>query len=361
MRSSLLELLVDPIAKTPLRLGNGIRKDGDWIIEGTLLGANEREFAVRNGIPRFVLTEDAGQLQTEESFGFKWKQQATYGSPEMQNTLRKWLVDRYGFSTVADMRSYFASRRRILDAGCGSGWSASLWLDADWRQKGSADWFGADISEAIDVAAQRLAPIPATNFLQADLQQLPFRPGTFDVIFSEGVLHHTPSTEQALKSIVPLLSADGEIMFYVYRKKGPVREFTDDYIRSMIASMPPHEAWETLRPLTKLGQALADANVEIELADDIPLLGIKAGRHNVQRLIYWHFAKLFWNPTMTFEENLHVNFDWYHPRYAHRQTEEQVRQWCADADLRITHMDVQESGLTVRAVRGPVDRREDRG
>lgn len=351
MRASLLELLVDPVSKTPLNLASGAKRENDHILEGNLLGQAGRQFAIRNAIPRFVMTEDKGQLQTEESFGFKWKQKDTYGSPEMQNTLRKWLVDRYGFATVEQMRSYFASKRRILDAGCGSGWSASLWLDKDWRQTSRAEWFGADISEAIDVAAERLAGILGTHFVQADLQQLPFRSGTFDVIFSEGVLHHTPSTEQALKSLVPMLADDGEIMFYVYRTKGPVREFTDDHIRSVIAPLPPKEAWEVLRPLTKLGQALAEANIEIDVPDDIPLLGIKAGRHNVQRLIYWNFAKLFWNPSMTFDENHHVNFDWYHPRYAHRQTEEQVRQWCAESGLRITHMDVQESGLTVRAFR----------
>jgi SAM-dependent methyltransferase len=351
MRSSLLELLVDPISKTPLRLGSDTKLTGGGIAEGTLYGANGREFAIRNSIPRFVLTEDAGQLQTEESFGYKWKQQTTYDSPGMQEYFRKWFLDRYGFGTIEEMQDYFASRRRMLDAGCGAAFSASVWLKKDWLRKGNAEWVGADISEAVDVAAERLAGVPGTHFVQADLQQLPFANGTFDVIFSEGVLHHTPSTERAIKSITPLLSADGEIMFYVYRKKGPVREFTDDYIRSVIAPLPPKEAWETLRPLTKLGQALAEANVEIELRDDIPLLGIKAGRHNVQRLIYWHFAKLFWNPSMTFEENLHINFDWYHPRYAHRQTEEQVRQWCNEAGLRITRMDVQESGLTVRAIR----------
>ena len=51
---------------------------------------------------------------------------------------------------------------------------------------------------------------------------------------------------------------------------------------------------------------------------------------------YWHFAKLYWNPAWSFEENVHVNFDWYRPHYAHRQTEEEVRQWCAEAELTIT-------------------------
>jgi hypothetical protein len=61
--------------------------------------------------------------------------------------------------------------------------------------------------------------------------------------------------------------------------------------------------------------------------------------------------KLFWNDAYRFEENHHINFDWYHPRYAHRQTEEEVRRWCAEANLRIIHFDAQESGYTVRAIR----------
>ena len=83
-------------------------------------------------------------------------------------------------------------------------------------------------------------------------------PASFDVVFSEGVLHHTPSTERALKALVPLLRPGGELMIYVYRRKAPIREFTDDYVRERLADLDPAEAWEALRPLTQLGQALAE-------------------------------------------------------------------------------------------------------
>ena len=103
-----------------------------------------------------------------------------------------------------------------------------------------------------------------------------------------------------------------------------------------------------LRPITRLGQALAELEVEVEVPEDVELLGIPKGAYDVQRLVYWHFAKLFWNPTMTFEENNHVNFDWYHPRYAHRHTEDEVRGWFADCGLEIMRFDAQEAGFTVR-------------
>ena len=78
---------------------------------------------------------------------------------------------------------------------------------------------------------------------------------------------------------------------------------------------------------------------------------IKAGKQDVQRLVYWNVAKLFWNEALAFEENVHINFDWYRPRYAHRQTEAQVRQWCEEARLDVRRLHDSEAGYTVRAVK----------
>jgi len=349
MHRSLLEILVHPITKKKLQVdANKCASEGE-IVEGALHSPGRKSYVITNGIPRFIVTEDKAQKQTENSFGFKWRQSNTYDSPQFRMTAQKWALQRYGFKDLKEMSSYFERRLQILDAGCGSGFTTSLWMNPQWE---GHLWIGVDISTAIDVAQERLGSIKNTHFIQADILKLPFLENTFDTIFAEGVLHHTPSTEEALKSLAFLLQKRGEIMFYVYRKKGPIREFTDDHIRNIISSMPPEEAWNRLRPLTKLGQALAELQAEVEIPEGIPYLGIKAGRYNIQRLIYWHFAKLFWNEAFTLEENNHVNFDWYHPQYAHRQTEDEVRRWCDEVGLSIVHFDVQESGFTVRAIKG---------
>lgn len=348
MYKSLLDILVDPITKKPLKIEAKQFGLEEEILEGMLHSPEGKSYAVTNGIPRFIVTEDKGQKQTAKSFGFKWRQCDTYDSTSFRITFQKWATQRYGFKDPEEMSSYFDTKNRILDAGCGSGFSSSLWMNPQWEGE---FWIGVDISEAIDVAQERLRSIKNTHFIQGDILQLPFRENTFNTIFSEGVLHHTPSTERALKSLTPLLQKGGVMMFYVYRKKGPIREFADDYIRGIVSSLAPEEVWNMLRPLTRLGQALAELKTEVEVPENIPYLEIKAGRYDIQRLIYWHFAKLFWKEEFTFEENLHVNFDWYHPQYAHRQTEEEVRRWCHEAGLRIIHFDVQESGFTVRAIK----------
>ncbi len=340
MDERLLDILVDPRTKRPLRL----RQNG---AAPTLEGDGGRSYPIRNGIPRFVAALDAEQSQTEQSFEFKWKWREFSDSPRLKEQFGEWVATRYGFAHLGEMRQFFETRERILDAGCGAGYSSSMWLDESWR---GGEWVGADISEAVDVAKERLGSVPGTSFVQADVLELPFD-GVFDTVFSEGVFHHTPSTRAALASAIRALRPGGEILFYVYRRKSPVREFTDDYVREAIADLDPPQALDALRPLTKLAQALAELEVEVQV-EDVPVLGIEAGRFDVQRLIYWHFAKLFWNSALSFEENLHINFDWYHPRYAHRHEPDEVRGWCDDLGLRVSRFHVDEAGITVRATKG---------
>ncbi len=335
MDQTLLDVLVDPVDGSRLTPDGNVLRNGD------------RTYPVVDGIPRFTGTDDAGQAQTEASFGFKWTKRDSFGSEGMNRELHAWLLDRYGFENGTAMRDHFASKGRVLDAGCGAGVAASAWLDDGW----TGEFVGLDISRAVDVARERLGEFPGTHFVQGDVARPPFAPGSFDVVFSEGVLHHTPSTKGSFDALVPLLADGGELMIYVYRRKAPIREFTDDYVRARIADLSPEEAWEALRPLTRLGQALAELEVEVEVPEDVPLLEIPAGRYDVQRLVYWHVAKLFWNEHMSFEENNHLNFDWYAPRYAWRHTEDEVRGWYEEAGLEITRFDVHEAGFTVRGVR----------
>lgn len=286
------------------------------------------------------------QAQTAEMFGFKWKQRDTFESAQARRFTRDWLTQRYGAPAE---HPELGQNAVVLDAGCGAGRSAIEYFGASLA---SLRYVGCDISNAVDEAAADLKAAGHDSlFIQSDLQRLPIRPSSIDAVFSEGVMHHTDSTRDAFMALARLVRPGGLFMFYVYRKKGPIREFTDDYVRQAVRNMPPQDAWDQMRALTKLGIALGKLDVQIDVPEEVKLLGIKAGKIDIQRFFYWNVLKAFYRPEMTEDEMNHINFDWYAPANAHRHTEVEIRGWCAEAGFSIRREIVEEAGITIVAKR----------
>ena len=325
----------------PQVLGTTLPPEGDTT---TLRG---QRFVNVRGVLREEAVLSAQQVQTADVFGFKWRQHDTFETPAMRELTAKWMVEKYGEVATADWWDDYGADPLVVDAGCGAALSA---IELFGDRLPNVRYLGVDVSDAVDTAAARFAARGlAAGFLQADLCQVPLQDGSVDVLFSEGVLHHTDSTERSMKRLAKLLKPGGRFLFYVYRTKAPVREFTDDYIRERLQDCSPEAAWEALLPLTRLGNALGELGVEVEVPEDVALLGIPAGRIDIQRLFYWYFCKAFHRPDFTIEEMNHLNYDWYAPSNAHRQTPEQVREWCAEAGLQIERETLEESGITVVA------------
>ncbi|MDL2259341.1 class I SAM-dependent methyltransferase [Deltaproteobacteria bacterium OttesenSCG-928-K17] len=304
-------------------------------------------YIMRSGILRSTALTSPQQEQTKETFGFKWNQLDSYQNDALEKTTAQWLLDRYLGGDPDKLPVYFPDGAKVLDAGCGSGFSALLLLRPRLK---FIKYLGVDISAAVDVAKQRFAAQNEPGeFIQETLTSLPFEAPVFDVIFSEGVLHHTDNPAQTFDELAKLLLPGGLFMFYVYKKKGPIREFTDDYIRGELAPLSDSEAWEALRPLTRLGAALGELDMEVDVPQDIDFLGLKAGKINLQRLFYWHIFKAYYRQDYSLETMNHINYDWYRPLNCHRQTLEDVQAWCRNASLNIERCDVQDSGFTIVA------------
>ena len=262
--------------------------------EGDEIYLAGQKFVYRNGILRNQRLLSKTQSQTEETFGFKWKKRNTFDSKASLARMRSWLIERYGDISSADWLSEHGKNPILLDAGCGAGMST---LELFSTIIPCVRYLGIDISPAIDVAAKRFTERSLHGtFMQVDISKPPFPLNSVDLIFSEGVLHHTDSAKESLLSLSRLLKKGGRFLFYVYHRKGPLREFTDDYIRDRLQPMQPEQAWEAIEPLTKLGIALGELDAEIDIPQSIDLLGIPAGRTSIQRLFYWHIAKAFYDP-----------------------------------------------------------------
>jgi arsenite methyltransferase len=317
--------------------------------EGGEVEIRGRPFALRDGIMRLRGDVSDAQAQTSDSFGFQWHLRELFESDASLGRMKTWLIERYGEVSAAPWWDEYGEYPIVLDAGCGAAMSGLLLFE---RILPRAHYVGTDISTAVDIAAQRFCERGLeAAFIQSDLLQLPLAPKSVDVIFSEGVLHHTDSTRGALEALTPLLKPGGRFLFYVYRRKGPIREFTDDYVRAKLADLPPEQAWKALEPLTKLGKALGELEVEVNVPEDVDLIEIPAGPINLQRLFYWHIFKAFYDPDLTLDEMNHTNYDWYAPRNAQRQSLEEVREWCEAAGLEIERERVEGAGITIVARR----------
>lgn len=292
------------------------------------------------------VTVSGAQKQTDEAFGFKWAKRDTYESEASKTNMRRWLIERYCENDPGRLLNWLAEGRKIiLDAGCGAGFSGLLFFGETLRDH---DYLGVDISSAVDVARERFREINMPgDFIRADISKLDIPESSVDLVFSEGVLHHTDSTERTLKHLAKKLVSGGRFLFYVYRKKALIREFTDDAIRDALRPLTDEEAWEALKPLTHLGIVLGKLGQEIDIAEPVPFLGIEAGKLDVQRFFYWNVCKAYYRPELSFDEMNHINFDWFRPLNCQRHTPEQIRTWCSEAGLEIEHMNIQEAGITV--------------
>ena len=155
---------------------------------------------VIRGIPRFVASD-----AYTASFSFEWNR---YRNTQLDDATNRESEETFRAKTGLspdDIRG-----RLILDVGCGMG----RFVDVVSRWGGNV--IGIDLSLAVEAAQTNLGGRENVRILQADLFHLPFRPGTFDIVYSLGVLHHTPDCEKAFRQLVPFVRPGGRLCVWVY-------------------------------------------------------------------------------------------------------------------------------------------------
>lgn len=284
---------------------------------------------------------------TAKSFYDKWhnnKDLAFQNTLKQGSEIQNWILNRNGFNSLEDLKNFLKSKKRILDAGCGNGRvTALLALSAP----SDAQLTGIDLTAA-DVAKENLAGAKNISFYTKDLLQPNPDLGKFDFIYCQEVLHHTNDPFQSFANLVDHnLAPGGEIAIYVYKKKAPLREYTDDFVRDRIEGMDYDEAMRHCNQITELGKVLSALDVEFE-CPEVELLQIPGGKYTAQRFIYHFFMKCFWNAELDFQQNAAINYDWYHPQNCSRHTVEEVRSWFEHKNLVIVWEHSDFYGITMR-------------
>jgi len=107
-----------------------------------------------------------------------------------------------------------ANGKRVLEIGCGLG------TDGAQFARAGADYTGVDLTEAaIDLARRNFEfqQLPGT-FRTADAEKLDFPDQSFDLVYSHGVLHHTPDTAQGVREVHRVLRPGGRAIVMLYHR-----------------------------------------------------------------------------------------------------------------------------------------------
>lgn len=117
-----------------------------------------------------------------------------------------YLLDVVGFEKYAN--------KKVLEVGCGVGTDLSQFAEH------GAVVTGIDLSEKSVVLAKKRFEIFGLkgDLKVGDAENLPFVDNQFDLVYSIGVLHHTPDTQKAINEIYRVLKPGGQTIVMLYNK-----------------------------------------------------------------------------------------------------------------------------------------------
>src|SRR5688572_21009639 len=117
-----------------------------------------------------------------------------------------WMPQLMGFDKFRDAR--------LLEIGCGMG------TDLLQFARGGAHCTGIDLTpRSIEITRHRFQLYNADGaFMISDGEHLPFRDESFDVVYSNGVLHHTPDTAGAIREVHRVLRPGGTAKVMLYHR-----------------------------------------------------------------------------------------------------------------------------------------------
>lgn len=102
--------------------------------------------------------------------------------------------------------------KRVLEIGVGMGADYLEWL------KAGAHASGVDLSAASVERARHRAELAGyqPDLRVSDAEHLPFPDQTFDIVYSYGVMHHSPDTRQCVREALRVLKPGGTLRIMVY-------------------------------------------------------------------------------------------------------------------------------------------------
>lgn len=194
--------------------------EGDLALEdeGLRCTACKAFYGVTNNIPMLFCPNEWDQARDDVTMTVKsfYEETPFPNYDDFDNV--GWLVEkaRKGvFAKLLDDQVPFGAR--ILECGCGTG-QMSNFLSVANRTV-----FGSDMSvHSLSLGQQfkEKNDLRNVHFIQMNLFRPCFKPGTFDLVVSNGVLHHTSDPFLGFQTIAKLVRPKGYVLIGLYHKYG---------------------------------------------------------------------------------------------------------------------------------------------
>jgi SAM-dependent methyltransferase len=305
MHRSTIALLRCPACASPLSLESG---DGTEEIETGTLGCAgcAAAYPIERGIARFVPPENYAT-----NFGVQW------------NLFRRTQLDSHSGQPISRNRftAYTGWSEKelkgatVLDAGCGAGRFAEVALSLGARV------VAIDYSGAIDAARDNLKGTGAIDFIQADINALPFAPESFPFVYCLGVIQHTPDPDKSFQSLARATARGGRLAVDVYPAGWKNIFFAKYWIRPITRRLGAETSLKIVRRLFPGLYALS------RLLCRIPVAG-RYLRYLIPVANYTNVYPL--NDRQLREWALLDTFDMWAPAYDQPQSLATVRSWFSD-------------------------------
>jgi len=341
MKLGLLPWLASPCCGAPVRFASldSMPREKEDIPDGTLACSScARAYPIVSGVPRLGPSgrPEALVSRTSASFTWEWSRHPEAGAEDMRVFLEECQL------TAADLKG-----KLVLDAGCGMGRYALAALAL------GAEVVAVDLSESLARLIGAAQAEPRLHVVQGDLLRPPFKKGTFDLVYSHGVLHHTSDAHKAFLAVAGLVKPEGLLSVWLYGKAGRFADFATNPLRSDRAWLGRHRrlAWAVVAARQLVSDSLRAFTTRLPLfltymlCYPLALLGALPG------LKYLTFSV-----EPRFRLRLSENFDWLSPPFQSHHTKEELRAWCAEAGCDVVkvlpHGLVPKPGVLARRRRG---------
>lgn len=338
MKQNLLDILACPDCLSPLELSKfkETREHPAEILEGALLCENcASTYPVIDAIPRFVpnimeATPDFSKrhpqlyelsnkknsesrkfrelhADTQERFGFEWMNYPG-ALPE----------DKEIFLSETQIAEEEWQGKRVLDAGCGMGRYSRI------AHELGATVISLDLSPALIRLQDLSLSSSRLHLIQGNLMVPPLREKSFDIVFSLGVLHHTPSAKGTFQKLSRLVKPGGHLSCWLYGAAGKFQNFKTNPLRK------ERQGLKKIIFLVWLIVMIREA-----LSDTLRLLTVRIPHRLLYLLCYplVFLGKVPLLKYLTFSVHpnwrvrLQENFDWLSPPYQSHHTKEELMSW----------------------------------